>query len=44
MSASLGFKFTTQRGILLVANALIPLRNSGLQASAVWTGGIEYNF
>jgi len=44
MSASLGFKFTTQRGILLVTNALIPLRNSGLQASAVWTGGIEYNF
>src|SRR5256886_17202152 len=28
MSASLGFKFTTQRGILIVTNALIPLRNS----------------
>jgi hypothetical protein len=44
MAASLGFKFATQRGILLVTNALIPLRNSGLQPNVVWTGGIEYNF
>lgn len=44
MSAALGFKFTTQRGILLIANALVPLRNSGLQPNVVWTGGIEYNF
>jgi hypothetical protein len=44
MSASLGFKFKTQRGILLVTNALVPLRNSGLQPSVVWTGGVEYNF
>jgi hypothetical protein len=44
MAASVGFKFQTQRGILLVTNALFPLRDSGLQPSVVWTGGLEYNF
>lgn len=44
LSASLGFKFATPRGITLVVNGLIPLRDSGLQPSAVWTGGLEYNF
>lgn len=44
MSATLGWKFTTHRGIQLVTDALVPLRNSGLQPSVVWTGGIEYNF
>jgi hypothetical protein len=44
LSASVGFKFQTQRGILLVTNAFFPLRNSGLQPSVVWTGGLEYNF
>lgn len=44
LSASIGFKFQTPRGILLVANALFPLRNSGMQPSVVWTGGLEYNF
>ncbi len=44
MSASLGFKFTTPRGIHLVINALFPLRDSGLQPNAVWTSGLEYNF
>ena len=44
MSASVGFKFQTPHGILLVANALFPLRNSGMQPSVVWTGGLEYNF
>ncbi|MGH7568206.1 MAG: transporter [Gemmatimonadales bacterium] len=44
MSASLGFKFTTPRGIHLVINALFPLRDAGLQPNAVWTGGLEYNF
>ena len=43
-SASIGFKFQTQRGIVLVTNALFPLRNSGLQPSVVWSGGLEYNF
>jgi hypothetical protein len=44
MSASIGFKFQTPRGILLVTNALFPLRNSGMQPTVVWTGGLEYNF
>jgi len=44
LSASIGFKFQTPRGILLVTNALFPLRNSGMQPSVVWTGGLEYNF
>src|SRR5690242_1237594 len=43
-SASVGFKFTTQRGIVIVTNALFPLRNSGLQPSVVWSGGLEYTF
>jgi hypothetical protein len=44
LQASLGFKFTTGRGLTLVFNGLIPLRDAGLQPSAVWTGGLEYNF
>ena len=44
LSASVGFKFQTPRGILLTTNALFPLRNSGMQPSVVWTGGLEYNF
>lgn len=43
-SSSVGFKFTTQRGIVIVTNALFPLRNSGLQPSVVWSGGLEYSF
>ena len=44
LSASVGFKFQTPRGILITTNALFPLRNSGMQPVAVWTGGLEYNF
>jgi hypothetical protein len=44
LSASVGFKFQTPRGILLTTNALFPLRNAGMQPSVVWTGGLEYNF
>lgn len=44
MAASMGFKFTTGRGMTLVANVLLPLLNSGVQAPVVWTGGLEYNF
>jgi hypothetical protein len=44
MAASIGFKFTTPRNLNIVTNILIPLRDAGLQASAVWTGGLEYNF
>jgi hypothetical protein len=44
LHASIGFKFTTSRGLTLVVNGLIPLRDAGLQPSAIWTGGLEYNF
>jgi hypothetical protein len=44
LSLSLGFKFRTTRGIQIVTNALFPLRDSGLQPSVMWTGGVEYNF
>ena len=44
LGASVGFKFQTPRGILITTNALFPLRNAGMQPSAVWTGGLEYNF
>lgn len=44
LSASVGFKFQTPRGILLTTNTLFPLRNSGMQPSVVWTAGLEYNF
>ena len=44
LSASVGFKFQTKRGVLITTNALFPLRNSGMQPSVVWTGGLEYNF
>ncbi len=44
LSSSMGFKFQTRSGLLLVTNALFPLRNSGLQPAVVWTGGLEYTF
>ena len=44
LSASVGFKFQTPRGILITTNAPFPLRNSGMQPIAVWTGGLEYTF
>jgi hypothetical protein len=44
LSLSLGFKFRTRGGMQIVTNALMPLRDSGLQPSLMWTGGVEYNF
>ena len=44
LSASVGFKFQTPRGVLITTNALFPLRNAGMQPSVVWTAGLEYNF
>jgi hypothetical protein len=44
LSLSLGFKFRTRGGMQIVTNALMPLRDSGLQPSIMWTGGVEYNF
>lgn len=44
LAASIGMKFATARGITLVANALFPLRDSGVTSATVWTAGLEYNF
>lgn len=44
LAASIGFKFSTGRGMILVANGLFPLKDSGVQPKAVWTAGLEYNF
>jgi hypothetical protein len=44
MSVSMGFKFRTERGIQIVTNASVPLRNAGLLPNVTWTGGLEYNF
>lgn len=44
LNASMGFKFRTRRGIQIVTNALFPLRDAGLQADVIWTGGLEYSF
>ena len=41
---SFGMKFRTKRGIQIVMNTLVPVHTAGLQASFVWTGGLEYNF
>jgi hypothetical protein len=44
MSVSVGFKFTTKRGMQIVSNALFPVRDAGLQPGVMWTGGVGYNF
>jgi hypothetical protein len=44
MALSIGFKFTTSRGMTMIANALFPLRDAGVQPGAIWTAGLEYNF
>ena len=37
-------KFRTPGGPIVVSNALIPLRRGGLQASLIWTLGLDLNF
>lgn len=44
VNGSLGFKFRTPGGPILVTNALVPLRRGGLQSSIVWTLGLDLNF
>lgn len=44
VNMSFGMKFRTKRGIEIVTNTLVPMHTAGLQASVVWTGGLEYNF
>ena len=44
VNGSLGFKFRTPGGPILVTNVLVPLRRGGLQGSLVWTLGLDLNF
>lgn len=44
LNLSLGFKFRTRGGMQIVTNALMPLRDSGLQPGVMWTGGVEFAF
>ena len=44
LSFNFGFKFRTQRGVQIVTSALMPLRDSALQPTIAWTGGVEYAF
>ena len=44
VNGSLGFKFRTPGGPILVTNALVPLRRGGLQSNLVWTLGLDMNF
>ncbi len=44
LAGSFGLKATTNRGITLVGNLIVPLGNGGVQPGPVWTAGIEYTF
>jgi hypothetical protein len=44
VNSSVGLKFRTPGGPILVSNALVPLRRGGLQASIIWTLGLDLNF
>src|SRR6267143_1302694 len=43
INGSLGFKFATGPGIMVVANTLWPLNRGGLRPNVLWTAGLEYN-
>lgn len=42
--ASIGAKLGIGTGVNFITNALIPLRQTGLQTNFAWTTGIEYSF
>lgn len=42
MDGSLGFKFQTGGGLIIVTNVLVPLNNGGLRAGVTPTVGLEY--
>ena len=42
--ASIGGKFGIGRGINMVSNVMVPLRQTGLSANFAWTLGFEYSF
>ncbi len=43
LDGSLGFKLRTGSGIVLVANALVPLNDGGLRGGVIPTIGVEYS-
>jgi hypothetical protein len=44
LSASIGFKLSTGRGLIGIANAAWPLNRGGLRTNVLWTLGAEYTF
>ncbi len=43
IDGSLGFKFQTGPGIIIITNILVPLDNGGLRSDPIPTIGLEYN-
>lgn len=41
---SIGLKFMTPSGILLITNAIWPLNQGGLRSGVSWTAGVQYSF
>ncbi len=44
VNAAFGFRFRTPGGPILTTNALVPLRQGGLQAAFIWTAGVDLSF
>ena len=44
LRASMGAKFTVRGGTVIVVNALLPLRDVGLQPDFIWTLGLDFPF
>jgi hypothetical protein len=44
LRVSMGGKFTVRGGTVLVANALLPVRDVGLQPDFIWTLGLDFPF
>ena len=44
LRATIGGKFVVRGGTVLVANALLPLRDAGLQPDFIWTLGLDFPF
>lgn len=44
LRATLGGKFIVRGGTVIVANALLPLRDAGLQPDFIWTLGLDFPF
>lgn len=44
MNMALGAKFIVRGGMVIVVNALVPIKKAGLQPDIAWTAGLEYTF